>query len=340
VDDIEVSTEIEQKHEEKKPRFFKKLFEKKSGQIFFSVVSMCVLVGLFIGISHPVKEAGNIKNVIKRREENNSAILIELENGEKKNGNYFFSGMAFHRTNVIREIYLVINPEDGLEKKAFKVKTKEREDLLELFEQEKSENLVGFEVSVNQDNINPEVRYEILLDIAYVEEKNGEFIEKNSQISTNCFLYDGEIAKVDKKPKVTNGHLQNVIDKGELCFYLKDKGVWMYLYNGGLQWFIDKNIVPEAVQGLRLYIYTNRADLIPESDIEHYLNEGYVYRNLYITEDNYDEESQLYILNFDLPKEYPIVYINHGMFFSGKDKGWVYRGMFSLYRRINKDEEY
>ena len=266
--------------------------------------------------------------------------MIELENAEGKNGDYFFSGMAFHRTNEISDVYLVIKSVDGFEKNAFKVKKKEREELLDIFGQDKSGNLIGFEVSVNQDNINPEVLYEILLDIAYVEEKNGEFVEKKSQISTNYFLYDGEIANVIEKPKVTNEQLQNVTDKGELCFYLKDKGIWIYLYNGVLHWFIDKKIVPEDVQGLRLYIYTNRADLIPELDNEHYLNEGYVYRNIYITDDNYDEESQLYILNFDLPKEYPVTYINHGMFFSGKDKGWVYRGMFSLYKQINKYEEY
>ena len=314
--------------------FCKGLCKSKKWKVLFFIISMLIIIISYALVNKQIE----VKKVLGRIKENDLMILTSIEEVQVKNENIIFSGMAFHLTNENEDVYLVLQAKDSSEKLAYKVKRKQREDIKDRFNLSEKVGNIGYEVSINQNELEKDVSYEVLLDVSYfVEIQHGKIKEKRQrQIKTNYYLCNGELYV--EKPTIVSKQLQSVIEKGELCYYIEEKKVWIYLYNGVMYWIMDSVLLPEFEQipSIRIFLYSDREDLIPQRDIEKFLKEGYVYREIVIEKNHYLNDSSYCVVKFEMPTEYPIIYMRTGVYKNGEDKAWAFQSIFPMVNYENK----
>lgn len=142
---------------------------------------------------------------------------------------------------------------------------------------------------------------------------------KRTTITTHKYLFNYILHNYNpndfEKPdmNINSKTLIDVFKNGNLCFYKKDIGLYLYQYNGKLYWVAsrDFNFNENGLTYIIYHIFTSQYDKLPEDRINYKDNLDFYFEDYEITE----EDTTTYrVTVHDIPSEYAITYITTGVF--------------------------
>ena len=190
----------------------------------------------------------------------------------------------------------------------------------------------GFRASLEDTELKDDECYEIIINIDY--SVDGLYKVRKT-VSSNRFILNGKLyvynpSQFDKPDlELQSELLRKVFSDGQLCFYQKEDGMYVYQYEEKLYWIangdfeFDKNgqtIIP-------YYLYTSQIDKLPVERVQ------YKFDNLDFHFEQYeykDEVTAPYRVAIrDIPDDYAITNITTGHY-DFETKTWFWKGSFHL----------
>ncbi len=323
---------------EKVKRFFRNLSEKRSYQIVFFVVSMCVIFGIYFGIrtrmfliqEHEYTVIDDVK-LAKCVED------VSIEKGRiKVTGWCFYKDIDSNKNKV--QVFLR-NVEDKTDIVWLDVKEMVRDDINAYFDGEVDYSQCGFEASTRTNKLDiGKKTYEIFIKLTYTIDfvqqnnwiENREYIQT---VSTKQYLRQGELTALSEENNIAvisaSEELNEVINNGLLLVFREDVGMYVYQYKNKLYWVANEAFyfTENGRTYIQYHLYTNRADKLPKARLE----AGYSFdnRGFYFEEHELiQEENNPYrVAVYDIPQEYPITYFSTGYY---EDSEWIWRENINL----------
>ncbi len=323
--------QVEEK--EKKESFFKRLHKNKKMQIVFFVVSMITLLIIYFPASKWIKKNLIEEKIIKKSVEADSKILTQISDVYLENDTWNILGWILHLDSKPVDIKVVLVEVDELTNKVLQTKKitpqeiEEYEKYLELVEY----NSRGFSVNIDKDDLKQNVCYEILVYLTYEEQivrtENGiekvTLEHKGKKVTTEKYLYNGEIYNYNpldfRTPELKDKQMIEVIENGQLCQYDMKNGVWIYFYDNDLYWVLDTTIENNKQENLYMFFHlnTSQREKLPEHRRQYnWDNRDFIFRD---KELELTENSLYRVAKIDLEMEYPITYINTGIYVNEKN---------------------
>lgn len=318
---------------EKVRRFFRNLSEKRSYQVVFFVVSMCV-VFLGYGILRT-----KIETVTARQytvmEDKDLIKYIEAVNCE---GDILtISGWCFYkdidsRNNKI-QVFLR-NILDDSDHVWMEVEERTREDINAYYNCEYDYSNVGFFASAKMEELNlQEKDYEIFIKFTGVKKTtNGKKVKYERTVSTNRYIHEGKLTALEPTKADTfamNQELKEVLEGCTLLGYREDEGIYVYQKAGKLFWVFDENAFFEedGTTTIQFQLGTTRPDQLPERIIE----KGQQVDSLgFVIEQREIQKGRYYpyrVVERNIPTSYPITYFWTGYYVDSK---WIWKEYLNL----------
>lgn len=310
---------------EKVKRFFGNLSERKANQIVFFVVSMLCLGIIYFSISGVIEWKNQKERIQREKIVFDKNLYSEIEVCAKEDGEIALSGWAIKKDAIIEMMYIVLKGEE--ENKVYRVKRKERRDVVNYFFQDEATKEYGFELKIEKEEIDNESCYEVLLYLCYQENKiASEKKVQTEQVNTEKYIYQQEILTYNPKeyhaPYLGEKYAK-VIQDGIVRDYDVANQYWVYQYETKLYYFVGKRTV-EINDGKKLCIpvmpATSVVELLPENRRQ-YGNDhlgAFLLDNIYIN----DNGEGFYTQIVELPTQYPITYICTGLY-DDTEKEWI-----------------
>lgn len=191
----------------------------------------------------------------------------------------------------------------------------------------------GFLATTKVDKLNKNDVYEAFINIDY-KDANDTLGSKSIRktVSTNFYLLNNELYTYNPNEfdmpdmNVESNLLKDVFASGDLYFYQKDIGMYVYEYQGEIYWityddyeFKGTNIIYQ--------LHTTQTDKLPEHRIQHkFDNLDFYFENL---EYKNEVTTPYRVAIYDVPKEYPITYIRTGEY-DAENGNWIWSKDFHL----------
>jgi len=313
---------------EKIRRFFNNLNEKRSYQIVFFIVSMCVVLGMYLGIRAKISVDKSHEYMVV--EDKNLIKCIEDVTINKKE--LCISGWCFYKnvdskSNSVQVFLRNITDESDIV--WMDTESVIREDINDYYDCEYDYSHTGFAGSRRVSKLDLEEKtYEILLKVSFDDPKGEQDkLRRNKSVTTNLFIKNGKLtaALVDKGSLIETAskELDEVIQSGKLLWYEENQELYIYQYRNKLYWiageqffFRDDNFTRIAFQ-----LDTTRVDKLPTSRVK----EGYDWDSRgFVFEENemLQWNTQPYrVAKCDIPSEYPITWFWTGHYY-GEESIW------------------
>lgn len=307
---------------EKVKRFFRNLSEKRSYQIVFFVMSMCVIfLGYFV-----IREKIGKQFVIY---EDDFSWVYQVDSVGIEDDRFVMKGFAFQlKEDTGNANYEIVLHESLTGKNSFlKMRYTERKDINDYFLCEYDYLHSGFEAEINEDELSLQKQnYEVLLKIK----------GRKKAYHTGIYLVNGEMVYANPQefvqPKVAGTELEDIINNAMLRAYQSDYGVYIYQYEEELYW-IMKEDYPFDENGntvIECHLNTTQIDRLPS----HRLENGWNYDNIGFkfikNEVIYEGVSNYRVAKIKIPTSYAITKISTGL----DKKGWVWKQMFRPYYSV------
>lgn len=299
---------------EKVKRLFRNLSEKRSYQIVFFVVSMCVVLGMYVGVhakiaiqkAHEYTIGQDRRGLIKYIED------VEIEGDVIK-----ISGWCLKKgiNSGDQKIQVFLrNLEDENDVVWMEVERIDRDDVNDYYDCSYDYSQTGFEARANIREVDfQEKDYEIFLKVSYVD-KERENKKAVSTVSSRRYIVDGALttiaSEVDKEPvKTASTELNTIFDNGQLLLYREDFDIYVYQYDGKIYWVAGEKFFFEedATTYIQYQLDTSRIDKLPKSRLEnewYWDNMGFAFEEYEITEKGF---TPYRVAVREIPTEYPVL---------------------------------
>lgn len=310
---------------EKIREFYEKVKENRKYQIIFFLIGMlCICVSYFV-FKDVIEEKKHIFRIRKGNVVFDENVYAEIESCENNKGEIIISGWTIKVDAIIDQLFIVLRGEN--EDKVYQVNRKERGDIASYYFRDETNEEYGFELRIDENEINKEDYYNILLYICYKEKNDAE----NSKLIQNELI---DIDRIVFQQKVINynprefsapnleGQYAEIIQNGILREYDIKKKYWVYQYDTKLYYFWGKRseeTYREKQCSIVIMPATSIIELLPEHRRQ-YGNDNlgtFILDN--VCKNNFGEE--YFVFDICLPTEYPITYISTGVFDEEK-KDW------------------
>ena len=318
---------------EKVKRFCKELNEKRSYQIVFFVISMCV-VFLVYGVLRMKIEA-----VVSRQytvvEDKDLIKYIEAVNSEE--GMLKISGWCFYKDidskNNRVQVFLR-NTLDDSDHVWMEVEEKAREDINAYYNCEYDYSNVGFLASAKMKELNIQDKdYEIFIKFTGVKKTiNGKKVKYERTVSTNRYIHEGKLTVLEPTKAVMstmNQELKKLLEGCTLLGYREDEGIYVYQNAGKLFWVFDEKafLEEDGSTTIQFQLGTTRPDQLPERIIE----KGQQVDSLgFVIEQRELQKGRYYpyrVVERNIPTSYPITYFWTGYYVDSK---WIWKEYLNL----------
>ena len=313
----------------KKVGFLKKLQKSKKKQLIFFLVIMVGLVAIYIPAITKVKEIREEEILENQRIIDDYAILTNVENVKVENGEIQLFGWAFRLNSKNSNIRIVLQSIDNLDTRVFDTYIEEDNRVGQKFVSKRDFGKCRFIATKNENKLQNNVCYEILLVLDYRQEmETTEIVEYSKKVTTGKYLYEGELYSYNPinytEPKVTDEELLKVIAEGTLKAYDSEMQMWVYQYGLKLYYIVNPSFGSMELNhiGIPVMPQTSKPELLPEHRIQH----GFDHLGFYYENKEYEREGVLpyQVVMVTLSEQYPITYITTG-FYSDTEDTWIKR---------------
>ena len=322
---------------EKVKRFFRELNEKRSYQVVFFVVSMCVVLGGYVILRTVVAEGSSHRYTVVK--DKNLIKYVEEVSVERDiltvSGWCFYKDVDSNKNNV--QVFLK-NIDDEEDTVWLDVEKVIRDDVDAYYDCAYDYSQTGFEARTKVKKLDlQEKDYEIFLKISFTKEEverteEGETVVEREYVKTvsaKRYISDGKLTALkpglDKEPtRTASMEINTVFDKGQLLQHREDLDTYIYQYGKKLYWVAGKNFYFEedGTTYIQYQLDTTQADNLPKYRIEN----GWGWDNLgFIFEDNEMKKEDVYpyrIAVRDLPIDYSVTCFETGYF---NDAEWIWK---------------
>jgi len=319
-----------------------KLFMKK---MLFCVTSTTLIIIAYLFAMNIVKEKNLYSRISNSRLSVDYSILAELESIEIVKNKYLISGWGLVCDAKQDEINIVLQAADGTEVIIHEGRRTKRKDIERCYRDEYISGETGFTVSFDADELQENVVYEVLLDIAYYSKEQISAGDKwdlpmTKKVALQQYIYNGKIYDTNPLnnviPNIISEKIKEVLDKGIFCKYVSEYKTWIYLYNNSLHFLIESNDVngldkrPSIPSG----IYTRDEENIAKEDAEIYQKYGYILREIYLEESHLIKENDLTYMyvSVQLPQDCSVTYVHTGLYMNHNPQGFLFEENIPLYR--------
>jgi len=322
------------KNEFKKPGILTKIRDNYIYQIMVCIVlSFLVIFVFFI-----VNKAIDFKKFRKYTVVEDINLVNSIEDIKIDDNKLTFTGYAFianKNSNDNKISMFLINKSNGQEV-WLDIKQIDRPDVNKYYGNDFDFTNSGFIATAIVDKINKNDVYEVFLNIDYTDmNKNSVSKNKRITVSTNFYLLNNKLFTYNpievETPdlSVESNLLKDVFANGDLYFYSKDIGMYIYEYQEKLYWIANEDYMfsKDGMTGIIYHLYTTQENKLPEHRVKFkfdnldFIFEKHEYKN---------EVTKPYRVAISkIPKEYPITYIKTGVY-DAENKKWVWLKHFHL----------
>jgi len=321
-------------------QFFDKIHSCTTAKIIFFMISMTIIMCVYLLSSLIVKERRDYKIMTEQKLIKDFDVIIDFEHIESHSREVKLSGWAIKNEFQMKNIHLVFQPVKAIENniKAVVVHADINETVLEnnQYKLNAQQGVFKFVADVSKRDLKENICYEIYAVIEYARSNDGEQSESvrkiRNKIFTDRFYYNGELYRYNPDELVSisceDEYIKSVLTNGELYYADQESGCWVYLFDGKLHLFVNRNanFVDDSTHKVKFHIHTFQKELLPENRQEH----GYESRGFVFKEEEYiiSDESGYRVAIVELPKMYKISCIEMGLY---EKNGDLYKEMtFSI----------
>lgn len=304
------------------------------------VLAMLIIIIAYLIINQLIKNSKDIERKEAFVQIENQDILYHIDNARYENGNLIIEGWAFYLgvNAVDQRLTIFLRDINDYTNKFYFTETKiNRNDVNDYYLCDYDYTNCGFEALLYDKKLSSEC-YEILINVSYSEldERTGTRRENSITISTYKYITNGELMACRKDMydpiESNNTYINNIVDNGDLIFYRRNKGIYLYQYFDKLYWITNKNY--EFSNDGRTYIQyqlrTTQTDLLPSSRINNkydWDNLGFVFEENEYREENFGEYR---VASCRIPNEYAVTYFWTGYCVDNKWKWMEYVHLGSI----------
>ena len=333
---ILINKEIIMGNEKRKSGFFEMTRKNHKMKIVTCVVLSSIIIALYFILDSivPIK----VNYIIS----NDMNLINQIEKVSIEDNIINISGYAFilDMNSDDTKISILLRGVNEGKEIWTDVKQTFRADVNSYFNSDNKYENTGFYASIEEKKLDIDECYEIIVKLKYVTSTANTDMQNTGNnasktVSANRYIMNGELYsynpyKLDQSDmKTTSKLLREVFTSGQLCFYQKNVGMYVYQYDGRLYWVANKEFVFAEDRKTRIpyYAYTSQTDKIPENSIQY----GFDYLDFYFEEYEYNGENTApyRIAIRDIPDTYPISYIITGVYDTVNSE-WLWKKQFQL----------
>lgn len=294
---------------------------------------ICVIWVGYFACKNWIEEEEKRKKVIEQEVEMDTKLLCEIENVKVSDGCVSFEGWIFYLNERCTQMAVVLHETEGEQELiSFGELGENRREIGEYYLKNPQGNEVDFCVEFDEKEISSDKCYEILVSLSYKTNGNKSGVEEK-KVSVNRFYYNGEVYEVNpvdyEEPQIDVKEVNDFIEMGQARICDTNEGFWIYQYEDRLLYVIDSekhDISSNTDMVVPVMINSTRLDLLPE-EMRTY---GYEHLGLHSGDELFEDDMQKYqIVEIELPKKYPVTYLNTGIYDNGQ-KLWIKRYSVSL----------
>jgi len=297
-----------------------RVLKKLRDNILLQVIT-CIVLSLFVIIFYfVINKYIEKRNFRKYTISKNINLMNEIENVYIENNKIFISGYAFllEKDADDNQISLLLRNVSTNREIWFNIEQVTRSDINSYFDCEFNYSNSGFIASADADKlINNEV-YEVIINIDYNDKFDNNM--KRTTVSANQYILNNELYAYNPnefvKPdlNIKSELLKEVFSEGKLCYYNKEKGLYVYQSEGKLYWIAtnDFEFNENGATCIIYHLHTSQINRLPSHRIK------YRFDNLDFNFEQFEIKDQLTdpyrVAVRDIPKEYAITYVSTGIF--------------------------
>lgn len=314
---------------------FNRISNNKKNQIIVCIVlCIIVIIGFFIANNIISKNKFQDYEII-----DDISVINSVENIYIENNYIIVEGYAFlaDEDSVDTSVSLfLINPNSSNEVLSDTMRI-DRDDVNSYFMSEYNYESSGFRASFKDSDLEDDASYEILIDVHYTDNYSNEV---RKTISSKRFIHNNKLYDYNpnefEKPQleVNPGLLNSVFSEGQLCFYQKDAGMYIYQYQGKMYWIAtdDFKFDENGKTYIPYHIHTSQIDKLPVDRILHeYDNQNFIFEQ---NEDKDETTDSYRVAIRDIPNDYAITYIRTGRY-NADNNEWIWMTQFHLDNLFN-----
>lgn len=180
-----------------------------------------------------------------------TGVLEKLTEFKIENGKYFFEGWGFDPKNYSENTkceLILQDIETGDALWPTMDKTPEKQEIEERYADGGDYSAGSFAGKISEGKIDKEKVYEILLRYtSETENEIGEVLPYIVTVTTNDFLYQGEVTEYNPKtfvaPQIAGTALEKELEGARLFHYFEE-GMWVYVKDGKMYYVLDDEAFP------------------------------------------------------------------------------------------------
>lgn len=312
-----------------------KLISKIKNNLLYQIITCIILCSIVIFVSYILYKKIDEINFRKYTLTDDIKLINTVEKMYISDNNLILEGYAFYLENDSNNssISLFLKNLKNDDEIWMNTKTVSRPDVQNYYECEYNYENSGFIATTESKNINMDEGYEIIVNID-INDNNCTKYRKT--VSTNRYIYKGKLLCYNpytfEQPdeNVKSELLKKVFNEGQLQFYQKDIGLYIYKYQNKLYWIAteDFQFNENGQTYIPYHLYTTQIYKLPENRVQYgFDNLDFIFEDCELIDEGLE---RYHVVIKDLPNSYSITYIETGVYDLTENK-WLYNITFQLH---------